>query len=105
VVAGTRVDGGRPGTPGSAGGGDRFDLIELRAADDLEPSPAVPESLLPLDPPSEAEAVATRSFSLGGNEINDRTKDAGMMGRFVVVEPGERPPDRLPVDAPTHGHD
>lgn len=53
------------------GGDDRFDVLELRAADDLRPSPPVPAELA--DPPDidPADSVRDRSFDLSGTSSID----------------------------------
>jgi FtsP/CotA-like multicopper oxidase with cupredoxin domain len=56
-----------------SGGADSFDLLELRAAPRLAPSPEVPDSLVAFDPPAQVDAVRTRRFELGDDTINGST--------------------------------
>lgn len=66
------------------GGDDRFHVMELRAADDLAPSPPVPDDRA--DPPGieEADSVAERSFSLSGRtRINGRSMDIARIDTVV----------------------
>lgn len=54
-----------------AGGDDTFDILELRAADTLRPSPELPAALVAPSTPDGADAVVERSFDLGFAKIND----------------------------------
>ena len=57
------------------GGDAKFDVLELRAADTLQPSPAVPDVLSTTNlatAGTESESVRTRTFSLSGHSINGR---------------------------------
>ena len=75
--------GGDDGDQGRfVGGADGFDVLQLRAADELTPSPAVPADLATIDRPEAADAAATRTFELSNDEINDRSMD---LGRVDVV--------------------
>ena len=49
-----------------SGAGDRFDVLELRAADTLTPAPDVPEVLAPAPDLSAADATVEREFELSG---------------------------------------
>lgn len=55
---------------GNAGGGDRFDVLELRAADRLEHRGEVPASLVPVERLDELSADVQRRFDLDGTQIN-----------------------------------
>jgi FtsP/CotA-like multicopper oxidase with cupredoxin domain len=68
-----------------AGGDDSFDIVELRAADALVPSPPVPEQLATIDRPDAAAAATTREFRLGGNQINGRSMDMDRVDEVVTV--------------------
>jgi FtsP/CotA-like multicopper oxidase with cupredoxin domain len=60
------------------GGSASFDVLRLRAADRLEPSPDVPERLSTTNlamAGDESRAAGTRSFVLDGRSINGRTMD------------------------------
>ena len=51
------------------------DELELRAADDIAPSPALPDLLTDVEVPTPDEAVTTRTFELGGrSRINGQKK-------------------------------
>lgn len=52
------------------GGDDRFDVLELRAAAQLEQSPALPEKLADIGRLDPASAAVTRKFKLSGHNIN-----------------------------------
>jgi bilirubin oxidase len=57
---------------GNAGSGDRFDVLEMRAAASLDHVGEVPDALVPLERLSEDDVSATRQFTMDGTEINDR---------------------------------
>ncbi|RKN37822.1 multicopper oxidase family protein [Micromonospora endolithica] len=56
-----------------AGGRDRFDVLQLRAADTLAPSPEVPVDLVPADRLDPASAVTTRRLEFLGRGVNGRS--------------------------------
>jgi FtsP/CotA-like multicopper oxidase with cupredoxin domain len=68
-----------------AGGDDTFDIVQLRAADELAPSPAQPAELATIDRPDPDEAAATRSFRLGNSNINGRDMDMDRVDEVVTV--------------------
>ena len=55
-----------------AGGGDTLDILQLRAAAELEVSPQIPARLVPEAGPRKSDAVLTRTFELSGTNINGR---------------------------------
>lgn len=55
---------------GSAGSGDRFDVLELRAAHTLDHVGEVPATLVPIERLSEHDATETRQFTMDGTQIN-----------------------------------
>lgn len=57
------------------GGADGFDVLELRAAPTLEPSPAVPDRLVDVPPVPVGAAEQTRTVRLGDRTINDKYMD------------------------------
>ncbi|ARU53288.1 hypothetical protein CBR64_19475 [Cellulosimicrobium cellulans] len=70
-----------------SGGDDTFDLLELRAAPTLAPSPVVPD-VLGSDPAAtldEGDAVRTRTFQLSGRSINGRSMDMSRVDEVVTV--------------------
>ncbi|MFE9654984.1 multicopper oxidase family protein [Micromonospora sp. NPDC006431] len=72
-----------------AGGDDTFDILQLRAADSLASSPALPERLA--DPPDldAADAKKTRTFRLGGSNINGKKMDMSRIDEAVEVDTAE----------------
>jgi blue copper oxidase len=66
-----------------AGGDDSFDLLQVRAASTLAPSPQVPPRLVRTDPLREGAAVRTRSFELGGTSINGKDFDLSRIDAAV----------------------
>jgi suppressor of ftsI len=73
------------------GGTDAFDVLELRAADQLDPAPAVPERLNTIPPFDEAEVATTRTFELNDSfEINGDSMDMGRVDETVTVDTLER---------------
>jgi len=76
--------GGDPWSRRFAGGDDRLDLLQLRAARTLERSPEVPERLAAGPPePDPAGATRTRRFELSGRTINGRRMDMGRIDEVV----------------------
>jgi blue copper oxidase len=70
-----------------AGGDDSFDLVEIRAAASLAPSPAVPDSPAAGERYNREDATRTRSFELSGkSRINGRKMDMSRIDE--VVRPG-----------------
>lgn len=73
-----------------AGGDDRFDLLEMRAAAQLIPSAQLPEQLGTDDLPDASEAVTTRTFELNGSSrINGDTMDMNRIDTVVAVDTTE----------------
>lgn len=76
---------------GTNGGSDAFDVLEVRAADALDPSAEVPAQLNAFPEADEAEVVTTRRFELGdGFEINGEAMDLGRIDETVTVDTLER---------------
>src|SRR5690606_22472354 len=70
------------------GGEDRFDVLQLRAADRLGPSAPVPAELAPHNPsPAGQEAAATvhRDFRLGGRSINGESMEMEHVNEVVTL--------------------
>jgi blue copper oxidase len=65
------------------GGDDSFDILQLRAARQLTPRPALPAALAPAPHAQGAVTATTRTFDLGGNTINGKGMD---MGRIDFTE-------------------
>jgi FtsP/CotA-like multicopper oxidase with cupredoxin domain len=72
-----------------AGGADSFDLLQLRAARRLAPSAPVPDRLVELDRPARADAVTTRTFTLGDDTISGRTMRLGRIDQVVELDSTE----------------
>jgi FtsP/CotA-like multicopper oxidase with cupredoxin domain len=73
-----------------SGADDRFDLLQLRAGDDLVPSPALPDELAEPELPRPDESVATRTFDLQGrSRINGRELDMRRIDNVVTVDTTE----------------
>jgi blue copper oxidase len=68
------------------GGGDTFDVLELRAAAALAPSSDPPPALVPIEPIDPASATVTRRFRLSGQRINGRAMDPRRID--ATVRPG-----------------
>jgi len=66
-------------------GGGTFDVLELRAADQLDASPPLPPVLADLPEVEASEATHERSFTLGGRIINGRLMDMGRIDEVVPV--------------------
>ncbi|MCM0641578.1 multicopper oxidase family protein [Cellulomonas wangsupingiae] len=67
------------------GAQDEFDVLELRAAAELAPSPQVAPALTTLAPLSADDATVTRSFDLQNREINGLRMDMGRVDETVQV--------------------
>lgn len=65
---------------------DTLDVLELRAAADLEPRPDVPRRLAEIPRLDPTEAATTRSFRLSGRNINGERMDMSRID--AVVEAG-----------------
>jgi FtsP/CotA-like multicopper oxidase with cupredoxin domain len=70
---------------GAYGGRDSFDILLLRAADRLQPAPALPATLAAVKPLSEADATRTREFRLDGRKINGRGMNMQRIDEVVTV--------------------
>ena len=69
---------------------DRFDVLELRAADQLADAPDVPLTLVEPAPLREADATHTRRFELtGSTRINGRRMDMSRIDERVEVDTTE----------------
>ncbi|HEX2073100.1 MAG TPA: multicopper oxidase domain-containing protein [Geodermatophilus sp.] len=66
-----------------AGGDDTLDVLQLRAADTLAPSPALPHRLAPAPDLREEDAVTTRTFRLSGTAINGQDMDMNRIDEVV----------------------
>jgi len=74
-----------PWTSRFSGGGDTFDILQLRAADRLEESAEVPDELADAPDLDPGEASQTRTFRLGGSNINGEKMDMDRIDEVVEV--------------------
>ncbi len=73
------------------GGTDAFDVLEVRAADALTPTPAAPERLTTIPAFDEAQVVTSRTFELDDSfEINGHAMELGRIDETVTVDTLER---------------
>jgi len=72
-----------------AGGDDSFDILELRAEQELDESAPVPDVLVPQEAPDVAEAEGVRRFELGSREINGLEMDMNRIDQRVPVDTTE----------------
>lgn len=68
-----------------AGGDDTFDIIQLRGAANLQPSPRLPQTLVAVDRPPKSTATNTRTFRLAGTTINRRNMDLNRIDEVVTL--------------------
>lgn len=73
-----------------AGADDRLDILELRAADDLSPSPEVPADLAPAPDLDAGDVTETRDFRLSGTSINGDDMDLDRIDTTVELGSTER---------------
>ncbi|MGY0062608.1 multicopper oxidase family protein [Streptomyces sp. LZ34] len=71
------------------GGSDRFDVLQLRAARSLAPSPGVPARLAELPRPHAESAARTRTFELAEHRINGEQMDLGRIDFPVRLDSTE----------------
>ncbi|WP_233604203.1 multicopper oxidase family protein [Micromonospora sp. HM5-17] len=71
------------------GGDDAFDVLELRAAETLQPAPEVPARLVPVERLDPASAAQARTFHLAGHHINGRRMDPGQLDFAVTRDTTE----------------
>ncbi len=72
-----------------AGGADRFDVLELRAAATLRATEPVPATLVDVPRLDRADAVRTRDFALSGNTINGQGMSMSRVDARVVRDTTE----------------
>ncbi len=69
---------------------DRFDVLELRAAESLSPSPQVPDRLAAAPDVAEEDVARTRDFELTGTRINGAKMEMSRVDETVTVGSTER---------------
>lgn len=67
------------------GADDTFDVLQLRAAERLDPSPPLPQRLAPQADLREQDAARTRAFELRGVSINGRQMDMSRIDEVVTL--------------------
>jgi FtsP/CotA-like multicopper oxidase with cupredoxin domain len=72
-----------------SGGADSFDILELRAANQLRESPDLPASLVPRQDGEVPDPEANRRFVLGSRDINDRQIDLGRIDQVARASASE----------------
>ncbi len=73
------------------GGADAFDVLEVRAAGQLDAAPEVPDRLNTIPDFDESEVATTRTFTLNDSfEINGEAMDMGRIDETVTVDTLER---------------
>jgi FtsP/CotA-like multicopper oxidase with cupredoxin domain len=75
--------------PALRAGDAAFDVLQLRAAASLTPSPDVPRALVALPEVSTADAAIERTFVMSGHQINDRGMDLGRADFTALVDTSE----------------
>jgi len=73
-----------------SGGDDRFDLLQVRAAAELAPSPELPDGLVDDTLPDASAATTSRQFELNGSSrINGQRMDMTRVDTVVAVDTTE----------------
>jgi FtsP/CotA-like multicopper oxidase with cupredoxin domain len=72
------------------GADDRLDILQLRAADRLTPSPELPATLAPAPDLDPDDVVQIREFELGGTSINGDDMDLERIDATVELDTTER---------------
>ena len=93
--------------PSAVGGGDTFEVLQLRADSSLAQSPRVPEKLADLPRATAEGAVKTRTFQLEGRTINGQRMDMNRIDHAVEVGTSEvwEVRNRNPFPHNFHVHD
>jgi len=68
-----------------AGADDSFDLLELRAARELDASPELPARLVARQGPEPGDAIGVRRFALGNRDIDGVRMDMARIDEVVEV--------------------
>jgi blue copper oxidase len=66
------------------GGQDEFDVLQLRASDQVRSSPAIPQHLAPA-PDLNVEGAEVRTFEMQGRQINGKSMDMARIDEVVEV--------------------
>lgn len=90
----------QPAIAGMNGGTDEFDVLQLRAADELAPAPELPERLADVSRVAIDDVAETRTFTLDGFQIDgremrldriDHTTTVGTTERWIVENASQMP--------------
>lgn len=96
------------GTDGGAsdrnGGADRFDVLQLRAADSLASVGTIPSTLAPIERLDPADAATTRELKFDGFVINGEPMDMGRIDQVVNLGDTEVWNVRNTMDMPHNFH-
>ncbi|WP_240930319.1 multicopper oxidase family protein [Isoptericola sp. BMS4] len=106
----SEADLGGVAAPFAMGGNDAFDVLELRAADELAPSPAPawgPSAHAEEDALREEDATVTRTFELDQRRINGELMDMGRIDEVATVGDTEvwEVRNTVPMPHSFHVHD
>ncbi|GAB6937954.1 multicopper oxidase domain-containing protein [Isoptericola variabilis] len=106
----SEADLGGVAAPFAMGGNDAFDVLELRAADELAPSPEpawAPSEHAAGDALHEEDATVTRTFDLDERTINGERMDAGRIDEVATVGSTEvwEVRNTIPMPHSFHVHD
>lgn len=71
------------------GGNDEFDVLKLRAAPELAPSPAIAEEFTNIERFAEQDADYTRAFEVQDRDINGRRMDMDRIDEVMQVDTTE----------------
>jgi FtsP/CotA-like multicopper oxidase with cupredoxin domain len=104
------ADLGSVAVPFAMGGNDAFDVLELRAADELAPSPEPswePSAHAGADALHEQDATVTRTFELDERNINRQVMDMGRIDEVATVGTTEiwEVRNTIPMPHSFHVHD
>ncbi|MEV1130159.1 multicopper oxidase domain-containing protein [Agromyces sp. NPDC049794] len=75
--------------PFAFGGTDEFDVLRLRAADSLDPSPPIAETFTAIDRLAENDARSIRTFELQNRELNGRRMSMDRIDEVITVDSTE----------------
>ncbi len=80
---------GQVAAPFAFGANDEFDVLLLRAADTLQPSPPLPARFTEIERYTEADADNTRTFEVQDREINGLRMDMNRIDEVMQVDSTE----------------
>ncbi|MDR7187173.1 FtsP/CotA-like multicopper oxidase with cupredoxin domain [Microbacterium trichothecenolyticum] len=80
---------GNVAVPAAYGGTDNFDVLLLRAAAELRPSPVIASRFTAIERFTESDVDNTRTFAVQNREINGRRMDVNRIDEVVQVDSTE----------------